>query len=59
MCLVNVAILRGEKNMQEKNLQGFCFQSWKDINMRLEDIKTYCMNKWKAYEDYPFGDVPV
>lgn len=27
--------------------------------MRLEDIKTYCLNKWKAYEDYPFGDVPV
>ncbi len=27
--------------------------------MRLEDIKTYCLNKWKAYEDYLFGDVPV
>jgi len=22
------------------------------VNMRLEDIKTYCLNKWKAYGDY-------
>lgn len=29
------------------------------MDMRLEDIKTYCLNKWKSYEDYPFGDVPV
>lgn len=27
--------------------------------MKLEDIKAYCLNKWKAYEDYPFGDVPT
>lgn len=27
--------------------------------MRLEDIKAYCLNKWRAYEDYPFGDIPV
>ena len=27
--------------------------------MRLEDIKAYCLNKWKAYEDYPFGDIPI
>lgn len=27
MYLTNAAILRGEKNMPEKNLQGFCFQS--------------------------------
>ena len=25
----------------------------------LEDIKKYCMSKHKAYEDYPFGDVPI
>lgn len=27
--------------------------------MRLEDIKAYCLNKWKAYEDYPFRDIPI
>lgn len=27
--------------------------------MRLEDIKVYCLNKWRAYEDYPFGDMPI
>lgn len=27
--------------------------------MRLEDIKAYCLNKWRAYEDYPFGDMPI
>ena len=27
--------------------------------MRLEDIKAYCLNKWKAYETYPFGDIPI
>lgn len=27
--------------------------------MRLEDIKAYYLNKWKTYEDYPFGDIPV
>lgn len=27
--------------------------------MRLEDIKAYCLNKWKAYENYPFGDIPI
>ena len=27
--------------------------------MRLEEIKAYCQNKWKAYEDYPFGDIPI
>ena len=29
------------------------------MNMRLEDIKAYCLNKWKAYEAYPFGDIPI
>ena len=29
------------------------------MNMRLEDIKAYCLNKWRAYEDYPFGDIPI
>lgn len=27
--------------------------------MHLDEIKTYCINKWKAREDYPFGEVPV
>lgn len=27
--------------------------------MQLTDIKAYCLNKWKAYEDYPFGDIPI
>lgn len=27
--------------------------------MLVEDIKKYCMSKHKAYEDYPFGDVPI
>ncbi len=27
--------------------------------MRLEEIKKYCLNKYKAYEDYPFGDIPI
>ena len=24
-----------------------------------EEIKQYCLNKHKAYEDYPFGEVPI
>lgn len=27
--------------------------------MLLEDIKKYCSSKHEAYEDYPFGDVPI
>ena len=27
--------------------------------MLVEDIKKYCMSKHKAYEDYPFVDVPI
>lgn len=27
--------------------------------MKLEEIKEYCLNKWKAYEDHPFGDIPI
>ena len=27
--------------------------------MKVEDIMTYCLSKHKAYETYPFGDVPV
>ena len=27
--------------------------------MRPEEIKEYCLNKWKAVEEHPFGDVPV
>ena len=27
--------------------------------MLVEDIKKYCLSKHKAYEDYPFGDVPI
>ena len=29
------------------------------MNMRLEDIKAYSLKKWKAYEDHPFGDIPI
>lgn len=27
--------------------------------MQLEEIKEYCIHKWKAYEDHPFGDIPI
>ena len=27
--------------------------------MNTEEIKNYCLGKWKAYEDSPFGDVPI
>lgn len=27
--------------------------------MKLEDINKYCLSKWKAYEDYPFGPIPI
>ena len=27
--------------------------------MKPEDIRRYCMQKHKAYEDFPFGDTPV
>lgn len=27
--------------------------------MLLVDIKTYCMSKYKAYEDYPLGEIPI
>lgn len=27
--------------------------------MELREIKEYCLSKYKSYEDYPFGDVPI
>lgn len=27
--------------------------------MLLEDIKNYCLSKHKAYETYPFGEIPI
>ena len=27
--------------------------------MKVEEIKAYCLSKHKAYETYPFGDVPI
>lgn len=27
--------------------------------MQLEDIKRYCLSKYKAQETYPFGDIPI
>ncbi|SHO53254.1 MmcQ/YjbR family DNA-binding protein [Anaerocolumna xylanovorans] len=27
--------------------------------MNVEEIKQYCMGKENAYEDYPFGDIPI
>lgn len=27
--------------------------------MQLEEIKAYCLEKWKACEEYPFGEVPI
>lgn len=27
--------------------------------MKAEDIMDYCLSKHKAYETYPFGDVPI
>lgn len=27
--------------------------------MQIEDITKYCLNKKKAYIDYPFGDIPI
>ena len=27
--------------------------------MLLEEIKNYCLSKHKAYETYPFGDIPI
>lgn len=27
--------------------------------MLLEEIKGYCLNKYKAYEEYPFGEIPI
>lgn len=27
--------------------------------MQVEEIKRYCMSKFKAYKEYPFGDVPI
>lgn len=27
--------------------------------MKLEDITNYCLIKHKAYETYPFGDIPI
>lgn len=27
--------------------------------MQVEDIKRYCQAKYKAYETYPFGEIPI
>lgn len=27
--------------------------------MTAEQIKSYCLSKWNAYEEYPFGDIPI
>ena len=27
--------------------------------MNVEQIKAYCLNQYKAYEEHPFGEVPV
>lgn len=27
--------------------------------MLVEEIKNYCLSKYKAYEDHPFGDIPI
>ena len=27
--------------------------------MKAEEIRAYCLSKHKAYETYPFGDVPI
>lgn len=27
--------------------------------MQLEAIKEYCRRKWKACEEYPFGEIPI
>lgn len=27
--------------------------------MQLEEIKAYCLEKWKACEEFPFGEVPI
>lgn len=27
--------------------------------MRVEDIKAYCLKKHKAYETFPFGEIPI
>lgn len=27
--------------------------------MNIEKMKEYCLDKWKAYEDYPFGEIPI
>lgn len=27
--------------------------------MNTDEIKEYCLNKHKAYEDLPFGDIPI
>ena len=31
----------------------------KGDKLKLEDIKNYCLSKESAYEDYPFGDIPI
>jgi len=29
------------------------------IKLQIEEITEYCLNKKKAYIDYPFGDMPI
>ena len=31
----------------------------KGKEMKLEDIKSYCLSKQKACETYPFGEIPI
>jgi len=31
----------------------------KEDNMKLQKLKEYCINKWKACETYPFGEIPI
>lgn len=30
-----------------------------EYGVKIEDIKAYCQSKNRAYEDHPFGDIPV
>lgn len=30
-----------------------------DWMIEVEKIEEYCLGKYQAYEEYPFGDVPI
>ena len=42
---------------------NLCYSKYRcnnEVNdMLLEDIKKYCLGKHKAYEECPFGDIPI